>query len=140
MAKVCVQCDKKIGLFKKAIDGIYCSYACRDAGRQDIVDNERRSGEMKLQAAREEAEAAERAQAEAKREAAEAALKKLCPKCGRDWDLSPGAEGELDRGHCTFCGLTVEFSAIEECPTCKGMTLVVEAAGARCPRCKYRRD
>jgi hypothetical protein len=139
MAKVCVQCDKKLGLFKKAIDGIYCSYECRDAGRQDIVDNERRSGEMKIQAAREEAEAAERARETAEREAAAAAVKSTCPKCGRDWSLSPGAADGLDRGHCTFCGLTAEFSGIEECPTCKGISLLVEASGARCPRCKFRR-
>jgi hypothetical protein len=54
MAKLCVQCEKKIGLFKTAIDGIYCSYACRDASRKDIVDSSRRVSEAKLEAERAE--------------------------------------------------------------------------------------
>jgi hypothetical protein len=141
MAKLCVQCEKKIGLFKTAIDGIYCSYACRDASRKDIVDSSRRVSEAQLEAER----AAQTAQAQAaevaKREQADAALRRTCPKCGAAWSYAPGAGGAgLDAGKCDKCGLAAEFSTIEKCPTCTGMSLIVEAQGARCPRCKFRRS
>ena len=140
MAKVCVQCEKKIGLFKSAIDGVYCSYACREASREDIAENERRSVEVALESKRAEAEAAREAEAAATRAAEEAALKRACPKCGSAWSYSPGTGANgLDQGRCTICGLAVEFRQIEPCPTCKGRSLIVEAQGARCPRCKYRR-
>ena len=49
MARICVQCDKKIGLFKTPIEEIYCYNTCRDAARHDIAENERRSAERKVQ-------------------------------------------------------------------------------------------
>jgi ribosomal protein S27AE len=139
MAKICVQCEKKIGLFKTAIDGVYCSYACRDASRKDIADSTRRASEAKVAAEVAAREAATQAAEESRRAQADAALKRTCPKCGAGWDYAAGADG-LDTGRCGKCGLTAEFRAIEKCPTCTGMSLIVEAKGARCPRCKFRRS
>lgn len=141
MAKICVQCEKKIGLFKTAIDGVFCSYACRDASRKDIADSTRRAGEAKLAAEVAARESQARAAEHAARETADARLKRTCPKCGAAWDYSEGiGAGGLDAGRCGKCGLATEFRAIEKCPTCTGMSLIVEAAGARCPRCKFRRS
>jgi hypothetical protein len=140
MAKVCVQCDKKIGFFKTPIDGIYCSYDCRDAARRDIKENQKRAAERQVAAERAAAEAEEAAAVESRRSQAEIVLKNTCPKCGVGWGYDAGAgAGGLDHGHCTKCGFSADFSAIEKCPTCTQMSLVVEAESARCPRCKFRR-
>ena len=141
MARICVQCDKKIGLFKTPIEEIYCSYTCRDAARQDIAANERRALERKVEAER-AAQAAEVQAAEAAKQArADAAQKSTCPKCGSEWKYSAGAgPGANNHGDCSKCGLSVDFSRIEKCPTCTGMSLIIQADGARCPRCKFRRD
>lgn len=136
MAKVCVQCDKKIGLFKSPIDGIYCSYECRDAARKEIEDNEKRVADAAAAKQRAAKEAEERAAAEAAQAQADAALKSSCPKCGNAWNYVAGSP---DTGNCDKCGFSAEFTAIEKCPTCTFMSLVVSGNEARCPRCKYRR-
>jgi hypothetical protein len=140
MAKVCVQCDKKIGFFKSPIEGVYCSYACRDASRQAIKDNEKRAAERKAEAERAAAEAEAEAAAESRRSQAEVTLKNTCPKCGASWKYGAGegAKG-LDHGRCDKCGFSTDFETIEKCPTCTMTSLVVAAEGARCPRCKFRR-
>ncbi len=137
MAKVCVQCDRKIGLFKSPIDGIYCSYECRDAARQDIENNQKRAAEAAAEAERAAHEAETRAAAEAARAEAENAVKHICPKCGEEWKYVAGSP---DSGKCDKCGFASEFTAIELCPTCEFVSLVVSPSGARCPRCKFRRD
>ena len=141
MARICAQCEKKIGLFKTPIEEIYCSYTCRDAARKDIADNDRRAAERMAESQR-AAEVAETQAAEvAKQARADATLKATCPKCGAAWKYSAGAGPEgSDHGDCAKCGLSVDFLQIEKCPTCTGMSLVVQAQGARCPRCKSRRD
>lgn len=137
MAKVCVQCEKKIGLFKSPIDGIYCSYACRDAAKKDIEENQKRAAARAAEAER----AAEAAKAQAAVEAAQAkaddAVKHTCPKCGAAWKYSAGPP---ESGACSKCSFTTEFTNIEKCPTCTCMSLVVSTEGARCPRCKFRRS
>ncbi len=137
MAKLCVQCESKIGLFKKPIDGIYCSYACRDAARKDIAENQQRAAERAAEAER----AAQAAQVQAAAQAAQAKvddkLKHTCPKCGAAWKYTAGPP---ESGACDKCSFTSTFTGIEKCPTCTCMSLVVSAEGARCPRCKYRRS
>lgn len=141
MAKVCVQCDKKIGLFKSAIDEIYCSYECRDAGRRDIAVNSQHAVERQAEAERRAREAATRATAAEAQARSDAAVLGTCPKCATAWRLAPPVEpGGLRKGDCTKCGFTAELSSIERCPTCTCMSLIVEAHGARCPRCKFRRS
>ncbi len=140
MAKVCVQCDKKIGLFKSAVDGIYCSTACRDAGQASIAQAEQRAEEQAAESVRASqreqtlaAEAAEKARAVAE-------FANSCPKCRSPWSVVPGGgTGGLHAGKCSKCSLDVEFSNIEPCPSCRQVSLIVEADGARCPTCKYRR-
>lgn len=139
MAKVCIQCDKKIGLFSSAIEGVYCSAQCRDASRRAIEDNERRSHDRIVEAekaARDAAAAAAAADAAAKAAAARLAC---CPKCGAAWRVEPGPSEGSRRGDCAKCGLAVVFKDIEKCPTCTQTSLIVEESGARCPRCKFRR-
>lgn len=136
-----MQCDKKIGLFKSPIDEIYCSYACRDAARKDIADNERRAVERKAEEERISQAAVAQAAEAVEQARAEAALKATCPKCGAGWKYAAGGgSGGSDHGDCAKCGLSVDFREIEKCPTCTCMSLVVQAEGARCPRCKFRRD
>jgi hypothetical protein len=136
MAKVCAQCDQKIGMFKKPIDGIYCSYGCRDAARKEIEDNQKRAAEAAAATEREAKEVEARAAATAAQAQADTALKSTCPKCGAAWKYVAGTP---DTGACDKCGFSSEFTAIEKCPTCTFMSLVVSASGARCPRCKFRR-
>lgn len=139
MAKVCVQCDKKMGLFSKTIDGVFCSYECRTASREAIAANERRAQDRKVEAehaARDAAAATAAADAEAK---AAAARLRTCPKCSAEWRfVASGGEGGAHRGECPKCGFAASFSDIERCPTCTSVSLLVEATGARCPRCKHR--
>jgi len=137
MAKICVQCDKKIGLFKSPVDGIYCSTECRDAAKRDIADNDRRAAERQVEQARAEQEAAVHAAEQAAQARVDAATKSTCPKCGTAWKFVEGSGG-THHGDCTKCGLSTDFVRIEKCPTCTGMSLVVAPDGARCPRCKYR--
>jgi predicted RNA-binding Zn-ribbon protein involved in translation (DUF1610 family) len=142
MATQCVQCNKKVGLFKKPIEGIYCSYDCRNAAREE-VDRRR-------------AEAAERARAEIERVEEETEQRRnseiiqrqrledhsACPKCGEAWAARIGA-GSLgqDQGECRRCGFKAEFVQVEACPHCRCQSLVVSANGeGRCPRCKTRVD
>jgi len=140
MAKICVQCEKKIGLFKTPIDGIYCSYECRDAGRRDIVANEKRAAEEKVRQAESQRAADLVAATEAAASKAQDTVKRTCPKCGAPWRYAAGGgPAGLDAGECGKCGFSAAFSAIEKCPSCTSMSLIVEAQGARCPRCKFRR-
>jgi hypothetical protein len=136
MAKVCIQCDKKIGLFKSPIDGIYCSYACRDAARKEIEDNQKRAARVAAEAERTAKQAEADAAVEAARALADAALRSACPKCGAAWKFVAGSP---DSGSCDKCNFSAEFTAIEKCPNCTAMSLVVGSSGARCPRCKFRR-
>ena len=141
MAKTCIQCGKKMGMFQKAVDGIYCSLPCSAAAQKEIVETERKAAVVRGENLR---LAEEKAKDEAARRAEEQATAKrrgLCPKCGAPWNYVPkgGADG-LDSGSCPKCAFSASFKAIDKCPSCDGMTLVVESdATARCPRCKYRR-
>jgi hypothetical protein len=140
MAKLCVQCDKKIGMFKTPIDGIYCSYECRDAGRRDIADNERRAVELKAHEAESQRASEVAAATQAAQTRAQDAVKRACPKCGAAWRYAAGGgSAGLDLGECGKCGFSAQFNEIEKCPTCTSMSLVVDGQGARCPRCKFRR-
>jgi hypothetical protein len=140
VAKLCVQCDKKIGLFQKAIEEIYCSYTCRDAGRQEIAEHERRSTDRIAEAEQLAARATAEAAAAAAKAKAEALVETSCPKCSAPWrHVESGGKDGRHSGACDKCGFAVEFQAIERCPTCTCMSLVIEVDRARCPRCKYRR-
>ncbi|GMV13436.1 MAG: hypothetical protein KJ015_33825 [Myxococcales bacterium] len=140
MAKVCVQCDKKIGMFSSAIEGVYCSYECRDQSRKAIAENERRSQDRIVEAEKAARDAAAAAAAAEAAASAAAARLRACPKCGAEWRfVHDGAGAGLHRGECGKCGLAATFKDIEKCPTCTGMSLLVEATGSRCPRCKFRR-
>jgi hypothetical protein len=154
----CVRCDRKIGWLRRAVDGCYCSTACRRASHLDelerlraeaaqrgaeedgfsrglAVDPEERSRiRVKL-----ELEAAVlRAKAEIARREAEEGPR--CPKCGAGWSERRGAGAQgRDHGACGACGFAAEFVAIEQCPNCGCGSLVVESEDdARCPRCKSR--
>lgn len=136
MAKVCIQCDKKLGMFQKPIDGIYCSDTCRDAAKAQIVDNERRSQERIVEAERISQELVH------KQAAAVATAAKLatCPKCTKPWKMSE-AGGKNHKGECSQCGFSITFADVENCPTCRGPSMVVDADGSgKCPRCKSRRQ
>jgi len=141
MAKVCVQCDKKIGLFKSPVEGIYCSVECRDAAKRDIEENQRLAAEriQAEEAAAREAEA--QAAAEAERISIEMTAKSHCPKCGTEWklELRTDPEGE-DKGECGKCGYSAAFTHIEKCPTCRTMSMVISSEGGRCPKCKGRKS
>jgi hypothetical protein len=142
MGKTCIQCGTKIGMFQKAVDGIYCSLECSAKAQKELAE-----AEAKAQVARAEAHkrAAEQAKVAAERQADEQAAAKtrsLCPKCGAPWICQPKAgPGGANVGNCTRCAYSVSFIDIQKCPSCSGMSLVVESAtNARCPRCKYRRE
>jgi hypothetical protein len=139
MAKICVQCEKKIGLFKSPIDGIYCTYSCREAARKDIAESERRAAERKIEEERAAKEAEARAAEAAKRAKAEPTVENTCPKCGPSWKHTDRPGGGY-HGKCDRCGLSADFDAIEKCPTGTGMSLLVQVDAARCPRCKFRRS
>ena len=140
MAKQCVQCDKKIGLFKSPIDDIYCSYECRDAGRRAIVENEQRAQEREAEAVRSARAAEVDAAASAAESARSEAVKRACPKCGAAWKyVAGGGPNGLDTGKCDKCGFSAELKDVERCPSCRSQSLIIEVSGARCPRCKFRR-
>ena len=142
MATHCVQCDKKIGLFKKPVEGIYCTYDCRNAAR---AEEERRrteaAGRARAEADRREEEAEQRRHSEVvHRERVE--RHSACPKCGEAWAVIPGA-GALghDHGECKRCGFKADYLSVEACPHCRCQSLVIAANGeGRCPRCKTRVD
>jgi hypothetical protein len=141
MGKTCIQCGKKLGMFQKPVDEIYCSLACSAAAQDQIAETERKAALVRAENLR---VAEEKAKEEAARRAQEQATAKrrtLCPKCGAPWNVVPkGGAGGADAGSCPKCAFSASFQAIDKCPSCDGMTLVVESdAVARCPRCKYRR-
>jgi nucleoid-associated protein YgaU len=142
MAKTCIQCGTKIGMFQKAVDGIYCSLECSAKAQKEIAEAE---AKRTVQRAEAEKRAAEEAKAAAVRKADEKAAAKtrgLCPKCGAPWTYQPAPDASgMYAGNCTRCAYSVTFLDVEKCPSCSGMSLVVESAtSARCPRCKYRRE
>ena len=138
MSKVCVQCEKKIGLFKTPIEGIYCSYDCRNAA-SDALERSKREGNQRLvEAQRRAAEAAAENSRRSAALQAEAELRSHCPKCGANWTAANGGAGSFS-GKCAKCLFVADFSSIDTCPVCKCQSLVIAAGGdARCPRCKYR--
>jgi hypothetical protein len=142
MGKTCIQCGTKIGVFQKAVDGIYCSLECSAKAQKEMAEAE---AQRQVQRAEAQKRAAEEAKVAAARKADEQAATKtrgLCPKCGAPWTYQPkaGVAG-VYAGTCTRCAYSVNFVDIEKCPSCSGMSLVVESAtSARCPRCKYRRE
>ena len=138
MAKRCLHCDKKIGFFKTPIEGIYCTYDCRNAAREaqlKLEDEARdRARGRELQA---ELEAQERLQSQVVAKD-QASRRSVCPKCASPWHcVEGGGAGGSDRGECTYCGFNAEFISIEECPNCRCVSLVVRSPEeARCPKCK----
>jgi len=140
MAKTCIQCGKKIGMFQKAIDGIYCSLECQGQAQMQIVETERKAAEARAEAQRQAEQAAEQAAVQQAADEAAAKLLRTCPKCGAAWQYAAGAgAGGLDAGRCDKCGFTAQFKRIDSCPSCSGETLVVAADDSgHCPRCYYR--
>jgi hypothetical protein len=140
MSKVCIQCERKIGLFKAPIEGAYCSYDCRNAARDAIQASERQSHERLVAAQRRQQENALESERQRAVERAEAGRRGSCPKCSSPWVFGRSNVEGADHGTCNRCGYSAEFVAIENCPVCKGQSLVVGIDHeARCPRCKYRR-
>jgi hypothetical protein len=136
MAKTCIQCGKKIGLFTKAVEGIYCSLDCQGTAQAEIVEAEAAASVQRAEAQKQAEADAEKAQAEYAERQAAAQLLQTCPKCGATWAY---AAGPPQQGSCSACGFSTEFTAIEACPSCSGKTLVLAPDGSkRCPRCKYR--
>jgi membrane protease subunit (stomatin/prohibitin family) len=136
MAKTCIQCGKKIGMFQKAVDGIYCSLDCQAVAQAEIVKAEQVAAVQRAEAQKQAEAAAEQAAAQYAEEQAAAKLLQTCPKCGVAWSYAPGPP---HRGRCDSCGFSAEFTAIEACPSCSGTHFVVASDGTgRCPRCKYR--
>jgi hypothetical protein len=136
----CVQCERKIGLFKRPVDGLYCSPMCRDAAEAAERENSARAipdVEPLLDSAPLPSVAS----------APVSAVVPLggtghdsCPKCSASWAVQLGV-GTMGRhaGACRRCGFSVEFFAIQACPNCRCSSLVVnDARDARCPRCKAR--
>jgi hypothetical protein len=150
--RACIHCDKKIGLLKRAVDGAYCSAACRDgalaeAQLRDREDARQREAQLIRRESEERAIERERLEIEAAllRGTSDVMLRPdltsaPCPKCGHSWHQVPGG-GALgrNRGECPSCGLNAEFIAIEQCSNCRCHSLIVESPDdARCPRCKSR--
>jgi len=137
MAKACIQCDKKIGMFHKPVDGIYCSEACRDGAKAQIAEHERLSQERSVEAERISQELVQRQAVDA----ADAARRGTCPKCSKPWNyVAAGGPDGSHRGECSACSFSANFVDIDMCPTCRGYSMVIEAdKSGRCPRCKSRR-
>ena len=136
----CVHCEKKIGLFKKPIEGIYCSADCSNAARVEQARQAKEAEQRALEQARLDSEAdGERAHSGVIAKAARELLGQ-CPKCSHDWKYVPGAgSAGLDVGECGHCGFTAEFLAIEACENCRTPSMVVRSEhDARCPKCKSR--
>lgn len=140
MAKICIQCNSKIGFFKTPIEGVYCTYDCRNDARREIeraqVEN-RRLAEAHQAKAQRAADEVRRSESIAK---ADLEKKSCCPKCTAPWSLiqGGGAMG-LHVGDCATCGFSAEFLRVEPCPNCHAASLVVgpDETG-RCPKCKFR--
>lgn len=129
MSKICIQCDSKIGVFRTALEGVYCSVACRDAShaaiaRRAVLPPDPQPSRPRLHSER----------------VPKAHVHGVCPKCEREWSVAPGA-GPLGAhaGQCRWCGYGATFVAIERCATCRSTSLVMETPeDGRCPRCKTR--
>ncbi len=142
----CLHCQKKLGWFKKPVEEIYCSELCRDAAMEEMLIRHQQEAEQRE--AEERARERERLEMEAAmlRGKSEVVLKPTvgmrtpCPKCGGSWRHVHGGGGfGRDRGECSSCGFRSDFIAIEQCPNCRCLSLVVESQDdARCPRCKSR--
>ena len=141
MAKTCIQCGKKIGMFQKAVDGIYCSLDCSAAAQKQIAETERKAVIQRAENLRLADEKAKQDAARRAEQQADLKRRGQCPKCGAPWKFGPeGAAGDSFAGACPKCSFSATFKSIDKCPSCDGMTLVVESdTVARCPRCKYRR-
>jgi hypothetical protein len=137
MAKVCIQCDKKLGMFQKPVDSVYCSTTCRDAAKAQIVEHERISAERVQEAERISQELVQKQAAQA----ADAARRGTCPKCSKAWTyVAGGGPGGSHRGDCPACGFSATFVEIETCKTCRGFSMIMETEKTgRCPRCKSKR-
>lgn len=140
MGKSCIQCGKKIGMFQKAVDEIYCSLDCAAVAQKEIAEKDRQAQVQRVEAQRLADEQAEQDEARRVEELAAEKLLRTCPKCGSDWAFRPATDpGGVNAGQCSSCAFTAEFTAIEKCPSCAGVTLVqTPTEGAYCPRCKYR--
>jgi hypothetical protein len=140
MSKICIQCERKIGLFKAPIEGVYCSYDCRNLAREFIKESERESHQRIVSAQRRQLEEAAESERRAAVQQADAQRRGSCPKCSAQWSFGHAAGAGSHHASCKRCGFSADFVAIESCPVCKGQSLVVGAdQEARCPRCKYRR-
>lgn len=140
MSKSCVHCEKKIGFFQTPIEGAYCSYDCRNAARDALLESQRQSHERIVEAQRRVAQAAAESARQIAVSKAEAQLRGRCPKCSEPWAfVNAGSSSGTFTGKCSKCLFTAEFVKIDPCPVCKCQSLVFAANGdARCPRCKYR--
>ena len=141
MAKVCIQCEKKLGFFQTPIESVYCSYKCRDAARVDLAENDRRSHDRILAAQRRAEDEAKESQRRSELERAQQKALASCPKCSSEWAyVKSGGPAGVDTGDCARCGFAADFTTIEKCPVCAATSLVVAPDGeARCPRCKFRK-
>ncbi|MBW2457063.1 MAG: hypothetical protein JRI68_21285 [Deltaproteobacteria bacterium] len=139
MAKECVRCGKKIGFFKKTVDGAYCSEACSEEADKENAAEQAKADALRDEAKRRVAEEAEREKAVQQETAQQEKQRNTCPKCGKGWQHTPAAtEGDAQKGQCAACGLQAEFTAIEACPNCRAEALLISPDGSkRCPRCKF---
>ncbi len=130
MSKICIQCDSKIGVFRTAIEGVYCSAACRDASVAAMA---------RLAAMAPPPPPANEPRARSER-VVKPHVHATCPKCDREWEVHAGA-GPLGShvGHCRWCGYGAAFVTIERCTTCRSASVVMATTDeGRCPRCKTR--
>ncbi|RLB57665.1 MAG: hypothetical protein DRI90_17750 [Deltaproteobacteria bacterium] len=139
MAKECVGCGKKIGFFKKAFEGVYCSEECAEKSQQEMAAQQQQADALRDEAKQRSAAEAEQEQAEKKAAAKLEQQRNTCPKCGQAWQYTPASEaGGVQTGHCSACGLKAEFTAIEPCPNCRAEAFLITPDGPnRCPRCKH---
>lgn len=141
MAKKCLQCDTKIGFFKKAIEGGYCSETCADKARVEMEEQQKKADALRDEAKREAAERAERERVEQEKADKADKLLRTCPKCEKPWEYTAASDGQsAQAGSCSACNFSTEFARIEKCPHCRSMSLVVAPDDSvRCPRCKYKK-
>ncbi|HVU00834.1 MAG TPA: hypothetical protein VHE30_03750 [Polyangiaceae bacterium] len=148
----CIHCDRRLHLFSRRVDELYCSEECREAELEEAREREWERA-LAEEAEYERFEAMLRAEERERLEYAAACLREKsdvilrpdleqvpCPKCGAGFRLSRGGGSfGRDRGECPGCHFQADFLAIEECPNCRCTSLVVETLDdARCPRCKSR--
>ena len=148
----CIECNKKIGWLKRAVEGAYCSEECRDRSLSEFLRREQELADerfaMQLAVESEErTRVRQRLELEAAtiRATSEVVMKSSiggapCPRCGSPWSaVQGGGSFGRDRGDCHRCGYHAEYLAVEQCPNCRCQSLVVESEDdARCPRCKSR--